>query len=60
MSALAGLPREGLIRIDVSIADRSLSRKFRGSDGEEYKWAYRSIQDQEWSVSYAALQMPHD
>ncbi|KAI0951712.1 hypothetical protein AcV7_007732 [Taiwanofungus camphoratus] len=44
----------------TSMFGGSLSRKFRGSDGEEYKWAYRSIQDQEWSVSYAALQMPHD
>lgn len=31
----------------------SLSRKFRGSDGQEYRWSCRSVREQEWSVSSA-------
>ncbi|OCH93236.1 hypothetical protein OBBRIDRAFT_790406 [Obba rivulosa] len=27
----------------------SLSRKFRASDGEEYKWTHRSLHNQEWT-----------
>ncbi|EMD31822.1 hypothetical protein CERSUDRAFT_88691 [Gelatoporia subvermispora B] len=27
----------------------SLSRKFRASDGEEYKWTYRTLHNQEWT-----------
>ncbi|GBE78870.1 hypothetical protein BKA93DRAFT_830378 [Sparassis latifolia] len=33
----------------TSMFGGSLSRKFRGSDGEEYKWTYKSVQDQEWT-----------
>ncbi|PCH41781.1 hypothetical protein WOLCODRAFT_137583 [Wolfiporia cocos MD-104 SS10] len=33
----------------TSMFGSSLSRKFRASDGQEYRWTYRSVQDQEWS-----------
>ncbi|KAF8148823.1 hypothetical protein B0H34DRAFT_668233 [Crassisporium funariophilum] len=29
----------------------SLSRKFLGSDGKEYKWGYRTVPGQEWSCT---------
>ncbi|KAJ3984415.1 hypothetical protein F5890DRAFT_1516902 [Lentinula detonsa] len=35
----------------TSIFGGSLSRKFTGSDGREYRWSHRSIQGQEWTVS---------
>lgn len=35
----------------TSMFGGSLSRKFRASDGEEYKWTYKSVQDQEWSCT---------
>ncbi|CCM03250.1 uncharacterized protein FIBRA_05376 [Fibroporia radiculosa] len=33
----------------TSMFGSSLSRRFRASDGEEYRWSYRSIEGQEWS-----------
>jgi len=33
----------------INLFGSSLSRKFMASDGQEYKWLYRSIQGQEWS-----------
>ena len=29
---------------------RSLSRKFVGANGEEYRWIHRAVKDHEWSV----------
>ena len=34
----------------TSLFGGSLSRKFIGSDGREYKWNYRSVVGQEWTV----------
>ncbi|KAF9059770.1 hypothetical protein BDP27DRAFT_1385689 [Rhodocollybia butyracea] len=33
----------------TSIFGGSLSRKFTGSDGREYRWSYRSMRGQEWT-----------
>ncbi|KAH9949144.1 hypothetical protein B0H21DRAFT_820334 [Amylocystis lapponica] len=33
----------------TSLFGGSLSRKFRASDGEEYRWTYKSVDEQEWS-----------
>ncbi|OBZ65416.1 hypothetical protein A0H81_14581 [Grifola frondosa] len=33
----------------TSMFGGSLSRKFRASDGEEYKWTYRSVENHEWT-----------
>jgi len=33
----------------TSIFGGSLSRRFKGSDGHEYRWNYRTVQGQEWS-----------
>lgn len=35
----------------VLYCTRSLSRKFRASDGEEYRWVYRGVEGHEWTVS---------
>ncbi|KDQ52036.1 hypothetical protein JAAARDRAFT_40639 [Jaapia argillacea MUCL 33604] len=32
-----------------SFLGRSLSRKFKASDGQDYKWDYRVVQSQEWT-----------
>jgi hypothetical protein len=34
----------------TSLFGGSLSRKFVGSDGREYRWNYRSVEGQEWTV----------
>jgi len=33
----------------TTIFGGSLSRRFTGSDGEDYRWSYRSVDGQEWS-----------
>jgi len=33
----------------TTIFGGSLSRRFKGSDGQEYRWNYRSVEGQEWS-----------
>ncbi|KAJ4468308.1 hypothetical protein J3R30DRAFT_3410387 [Lentinula aciculospora] len=35
----------------TSMFGGSLSRKFMGSDGREYRWSHRSIQGQEWTCT---------
>ncbi|EED83726.1 predicted protein [Postia placenta Mad-698-R] len=35
----------------TSMFGGSLSRKFRGSDGEEYRWTYKGQEGQEWSCT---------
>ncbi|TFK31856.1 hypothetical protein BDQ12DRAFT_659952 [Crucibulum laeve] len=35
----------------TTIFGSSLSRKFVGSDGREYRWSYRSVAGQEWSCT---------
>lgn len=37
----------------TSIFGSSLSRKFFGSDGREYRWNYRSVAGQEWTCTTA-------
>lgn len=37
----------------TSIFGGTLSRKFKASNGEEYRWMYRSVESQEWSVCKA-------
>ncbi|KAI0753574.1 hypothetical protein BC629DRAFT_1177680 [Irpex lacteus] len=34
----------------TSLFSGSLSRKFRASDGEEYRWVYRGVEGHEWTV----------
>lgn len=33
----------------TTIFGGSLSRRFKGSDGHEYRWSHRTVQGQEWS-----------
>lgn len=35
---------------------RSLSRKFRASDGREYRWQHQSIDGHEWTVRMSVAQ----
>ncbi|KAE9408527.1 hypothetical protein BT96DRAFT_873126 [Gymnopus androsaceus JB14] len=35
----------------TSIFGGSLSRKFTGSDGKDYRWSHRSVQGQEWTCT---------
>ncbi|KAF6763301.1 hypothetical protein DFP72DRAFT_528821 [Ephemerocybe angulata] len=37
----------------MSFFGSSLMRKFTASDGREYKWSYRSLEEQEWTCSTA-------
>ncbi|RXW17866.1 hypothetical protein EST38_g7979 [Candolleomyces aberdarensis] len=37
----------------ISFFGSSLMRKFVASDGREYKWSYRSLEEQEWTCSTA-------
>jgi len=37
----------------TSLFGGSLSRKFMGSDGREYRWSHRSVPEQEWSCATA-------
>lgn len=37
----------------MSFFGSSLMRKFTASDGREYKWSYRSLDEQEWTCSTA-------
>lgn len=37
----------------MSFFGSSLMRKFTASDGREYKWSYRSLEQQEWTCSTA-------
>ncbi|KAI0765561.1 hypothetical protein BC629DRAFT_1293484 [Irpex lacteus] len=34
----------------TSLFSGSLSRKFRASDGEEYRWVYRGVEGHEWTL----------
>ncbi|KAK0455633.1 uncharacterized protein EV420DRAFT_1272137 [Desarmillaria tabescens] len=38
----------------TSLFASSLSRKFTGSDGREYRWSYRSVDGQEWTCTTGA------
>ncbi|KIK68850.1 hypothetical protein GYMLUDRAFT_34843 [Collybiopsis luxurians FD-317 M1] len=46
----ASIPMNHYLR-RTSIFGGSLSRKFIGSDGKEYRWSYRSVHGQEWTCS---------
>jgi hypothetical protein len=37
----------------------SLSRKFRASDGREYRWQHKTIDDHEWSVRCSSSFLYH-
>ncbi|KAI0637507.1 hypothetical protein C8Q77DRAFT_370766 [Trametes polyzona] len=38
-----------LRKTSLFAGSRSLSRKFTGSNGEEYRWIYRGVKEHEWS-----------
>ncbi|KAK0191723.1 hypothetical protein F5146DRAFT_929354, partial [Armillaria mellea] len=38
----------------TSLFGSSLSRKFAGSDGREYRWSYHSVDGQEWTCTTGA------
>jgi len=46
--ATFSLPMHQYLR-KTTIFAGSLSRKFKGLDGKDYRWSYRSIEGQEWS-----------
>lgn len=37
----------------------SLSRKFTGSNGEDYRWIYRGVKEHEWLVSGRIIVILH-
>lgn len=41
----------GFFFIPKKLSLRSLTRKFVGSDGREYKWSYQVVDKQQWTVS---------
>ncbi|KAI0765566.1 hypothetical protein BC629DRAFT_1703953 [Irpex lacteus] len=44
----------------MSLFSGSLSRKFRASDGEEYRWVYRGVEGHEWTLLTAqSTQIAH-
>lgn len=47
----------GHLHLDVFLCS-SLSRKFRASDGREYRWQHKTIDDHEWSVRPTPF-LPH-
>jgi len=50
--AACSLPMYQYLR-KTTIFGGSLSRRFRGSDGREYRWSHRSIEGQEWTCTTA-------
>ncbi|KAF8989822.1 hypothetical protein BDQ17DRAFT_1372706 [Cyathus striatus] len=48
----ATIPMSRYLR-KTSLFGSSLSRKFMGSDGREYKWSYRTVAGQEWTCTTA-------
>ncbi|EPQ59839.1 hypothetical protein GLOTRDRAFT_33719 [Gloeophyllum trabeum ATCC 11539] len=48
----ASLPMGKYLR-RASFLGGSLSRKFKASDGQEYKWSYRIVEGQEWTCTSA-------
>jgi len=46
--AASSLPMHQYLR-KATIFGGSLSRRFKGSDGREYRWSHRSVEGQEWS-----------